>query len=118
MYCPALLAAVGGHVGHQFPQVLRQGVPSFGVDAVADTRALDGSLDQPGVLQFPEVLAHRGLGEAQFIHEQAVHAGAFLDEVLQDGDARRMPEHFRQCGDAVLAVFGVVFLLGRDACSG
>ena len=101
----AALDFIGEEIGEQFTGIL----PVVAVDAIPHLRRLDGALDETRVLEFPEVLAHCGLGDGQLFVD--VTEVAFLPpgKELQYLYPRRMGEGF---GEAryLLRLEAIVFL--------
>ena len=88
----AALDFIGEEIGEQLTGIL----PVVAVDAIPHLRRLDGALDETRVLEFPEVLAHCGLGDGQFFVDVAEIAGLLPGKELQDGDAGRVAHGLRK----------------------
>jgi hypothetical protein len=78
--------------------------PDLGVYAVTNAGSFYGSLDEAGVFQFFEVLADGSLGKAQFFHQVAADAGLGFDQVLDDGDPRRVGQRLHHGCQFILFV--------------
>jgi hypothetical protein len=76
--------------------------PHFGIDAIAYAGTIDASLDKPGRLQFFQMLADGGLRQAQFLYQVAINAGIHFNQVLNNGDPRRMGEGLHHGSQLIL----------------
>src|SRR5579859_5312286 len=94
-------AFVGGEQGADL--FLIQG-PGLRLDAIANTRAFDGPLDQAGILQLLQMLGYGWLRQPQLFDQVAVDTGIGLYQVLNNGDPRRMGQGLHHGGKFVLLV--------------
>src|ERR1700754_185416 len=78
--------------------------PCLRLDAVANTGALDGSLDQACGLQFLQVLGYGRLCQAQDPDQIAIDAGVGLDQVLDDGNAGGVRQGLHHGSQLILLV--------------
>jgi hypothetical protein len=85
--------------------------PFFKIDAIAKACSFNGSLNQIEIFELPKVLADGGLCKAQFRNQVGIDAGLGMNQVLQDGNAGWVPEHFGQEGQFIL-------LVGKKICFG
>ena len=60
------------------------------IDTIAGTRPLYFTLNQTGGLQYLEMLADRGLGQWQHLHQLTAHTLVDLFQMSQNMDACRM----------------------------
>ena len=94
-------AFIGGKEGADLFLIER---PGLGFDAVTYAGAFNSSLDQAGVLQLFEVLGYGWLSEPQDFDQVTVDASVGLDQVLDDGNPRRMGQGLHYGGEFVLLI--------------
>jgi hypothetical protein len=100
-------SATGPFVGLVAEEVGKSGpeqAPAYGIDAIANARALHGALNQSGIFQFLQVLRNGGLRQAQFIHQIAANARIGGHQVLQYRYSCRVGNRLGHCGQGILPV--------------
>ena len=79
-------------------------LPGLWLNAVANGSAFNRALYETSSLQLFQVLRDRSLSEAQFFNEVAAYASIDLDQMLQDGNPRRMRNRLCHRRNLVLAL--------------
>lgn len=70
-----------------------------GIDAVADSRSVDGAPDEPGDLELLKVLGHRRLSQWKLLDDLAADAGLTREQQSKDGHPCRVSEGLGQPGE-------------------
>ena len=111
-FVPHALATSIGKTFKKLGKALSNCFPGGGVDTIANTRPVNGSLDQSRLFEFAEMLGNGRLSQSDFLYQFPANTGIDRNQVLQDRNPGGMSQGFGQLGQFVL-LFGEDFGLGE-----